>query len=760
MLCAGAPCEKEFNIIKNYDGFAELIRMHGLFSEFMEVPQENIFLSVSVKSSQSITQLREAGDAVHVDFQGKHYKTQLTKMNQAFHQFDLDLYDISTELKSDSKIDLVVFLKDHGMEGKFGEDDREFIDIVFSIENNIPSSKRQRTLLFIDSCDSGSFSILHEYIDSFDKLCSYDEELVNRVFIFLTKYVVGIQNGPQQSGKKVSKEKIYQVVTKQRAVYQSRIKDEVLRNKFSSITDDQFASFLYDYQSLCLDNYKIHILKNFFSSPLWVFCSSSKDSKTFSYLFRKFPRTIVPQTDEKSSSESEPELKDDKSSSELEDKDEEENENENIDKNMKEELKKEEDDEDNDENQKHKEEIIKQFDATPMDINLNDDSIVYIQTGSFFMNAITVALFQHETMDDQEEKGEKEIVAHGIDTLYERFKKTISLEMKRQESIFKEPFFIHHYESDISNVSSVLSKMKDYREKQYKNTSCAKIRKQIYEKMKEKGDIYKQISTLKKENNGDEEQLNSVQEKIQSLKNKLKDIQKYIDKLNTEKNELIALNSVIIDYTNLESELAYSIKDIHLFFENFILHPEKVFFSYNTESIAFPNFASLLTDGKSFSSLIAEEDIGIHDYTYINHRYASLLKKQPTKHVPLNFCYLPSPATFSHKFFNILNEDLLKHGYDLMVFKHCPDEYEKSARFFFNRFITNVEEQFSPRHGCRLGPLSGIIKLYYQTHQEISFEKLMRLMLKCVRKADEYWKKEYEKEEKPKKILKQKKRNK
>ena len=76
-----------------------------------------------------------------------------------------------------------------------------------------------------------------------------------------------------------------------------------------------------------------------------------------------------------------------------------------------------------------------------------------------------------------------------------------------------------------------------------------------------------------------------------------------------------------------------------------------------------------------------------------------------------------------------------------MSFIYFPDEYEKSAHFFFNLFITNVEEQFSPRHGCRLGPLSAIIKLYYQTHKEIPFWKLMRLMLKCVRKTDEYWKK-------------------
>ena len=285
------------------------------------------------------------------------------------------------------------------------------------------------------------------------------------------------------------------------------------------------------------------------------------------------------------------------------------------------------------------------------------------------------------------------------------------------------------------------------------------ITKQIYQKKREHSDIYKQISTLEKQKNSDE-QINSVQENIQSLKSKLKDIQNNIDKLNREKNEIIALDSLIIDYSNSESDLTISIKDIKSFFENFTSHPEKVFFSYNTESTTFPNFSSLLTNGKSLSSLKAEEDVDVHDYTYINHRYASLLKKQPTKHDQLNICYLPSPRTFSHIFGSIFNGELLKRGYDLMVFDYFPDEYEKSAQFFYELFITNVEEQFSPQHGCCLGPLYTSIMLYYQLHQEIPFGKLMKLMLKCVRKADEYWKKEYEKERKRKKILKHKKRNK
>ena len=42
----------------------------------------------------------------------------------------------------------------------------------------------------------------------------------------------------------------------------------------------------------------------------------------------------------------------------------------------------------------------------------------------------------------------KKILSHYTDTFYERRKNNISLEMKRQESIFKEAFFIHNYESN------------------------------------------------------------------------------------------------------------------------------------------------------------------------------------------------------------------------------------------------------------------------------------------------------------------------
>ena len=149
--------------------------------------------------------------------------------------------------------------------------------------------------------------------------------------------------------------------------------------------------------------------------------------------------------------------------------------------------------------------------------------------------------------------------------------------------------------------------------KKYKNTTCAMIKQQIKLSKKEHRDITKQFSTLKIQNNDDKEQLYSVQEKIQSLKSKLKDIQNNIDKLNTEKNEIIALDSLIDDYSNLENELTNSITDIKSFFDSFTSHPEKVFFSCNTESTTFPNFSSLLTNGKSLSSLKAEEDFCIHN---------------------------------------------------------------------------------------------------------------------------------------------------
>ena len=737
----GSYCEKDFNIINNYDGFAELIRIHELFSELMEIPPQNLRLSMSKGRWKCIQYLQEAGDSVHVDFRGKHYKTLLTSMNQRITEYDANLCRISRIMyKDDSKIDLIVFIKDNQCTT---DDIYEFlIDTVVSIESRVPSSIRQRTLLFIDASYSGSFSVLHEYVNSFDKLCSYDEMMKIYVFSFLTECEDKIRAASEKNGEKITKEKINEVVTTRKPIYKSEITKEEILNKFNNITDDQFVSFLSEYHSLCNFEYDLKALEGFFSSPLWVFCSSSKESQTFSYPYRKFPRTKTRKGyDYSSDSYSEYEYE---FEFELYSEDEKESGK----------KKKEAKEEDADE--------YRRFDDTPMDINLNDEKNVYIHTGSFFMNAIIAALFQPQALeketssnpDEKEEKLEKESVGFGSDPYYEMFKQNIALEMKRQESSFKEAFFLHHYESDLSKVSSVLSKLQEERDK-HKTTSSAMIRQQIKLAKKEKREILKQIRALTTQKNGDEEQ-SSPKEEIKLLMEKLQVSKNNIEKLSAEKEEIVTLDSLINEYSEAKRELTIAITDIHSLFENLSSHQEKVFFSYNTERVPFPNFSSLLVDGKSLSSLKAEGDVDINDYIYFNHRYFPLLKKEPVQRDQLGFCYLPSPKTFSHRFGSILNGELRKHGYDFLEYHDHPDEYDIEANLFYNIFITNVEEQFSPPHGCRLGPMYIQILQYYETHKEIPSEKLMRMMLKCVSKTDEYWKKEYEKEEKRKKARKHK----
>ena len=694
LFCMGAPCEKNANLIKNYDDFAELLRIHNIFSEVLQIPPDNMKLSMLVANEQSIKRLREVGDSVHVDFQGKHYETPITDQIK-FTKFDSALDLIKYKLDSKSQIDLIIFLKDHGTDGKFGDNDTSFIDIVDTIENKIPAKNRKRTLMFIDACHSGSFSKLHESVKGFETLCNHDPNLEQSVSIFLHNIVMEINYGSQET--------IKQIIQRNRSEIVTEIKTPELIQKFNSITDDQFDSFLTNYSFISDYLLKIDTLQKFFSSPLWIFCSSAAESQTFSYPYRLFPRMTTKKSKNKPKKE---------------------------------------------ENQK-KEEIIKHFDGTPMNIDINDENIVFIQTGSFFMNAIISAIFQGKIIE-KEDKEEKHLVKLTSDASYELFKKIIVEEMKRQELVFKESFFLKNYEEDLSKVTKIIDELSTVL-KQLQGPLFLTLKQQIIDKLQERNDISQKIHSLKQQGSPNQQQIRLLREKANEIQKDIdllsKQKENVLHNKNDKEKEQIKIFTQLIDqYTQSQKDLTTAIKDIRAFFENFESHQEKLFFSYSTDGVPFLNLSSLLLPGKSLIDIKPKEYVDINQYIYFNHRYAPLIKKRINKNDPINLRYLPSLEAFSFTFGIKLNEELSKNNYDLMLATKYPSEFDGPAQHFFYCFITNVENKFSRRHGCYVGQSCTAIKHYYQTHPEIPFKKLMKIMMNSVRAADQQWKEAYERE--------------
>ena len=324
--------------------------------------------------------------------------------------------------------------------------------------------------------------------------------------------------------------------------------------------------------------------------------------------------------------------------------------------------------------------------------------------------------------------------------------------MKRQESTFKKSFFLENYEADLSKVSTVLSNLKKARNKY--QTTPYQLRQKILKAKNEQKVISQQISQQESDSN------HNPKEDIQSLQSKINDIQEIIDNLTADKNKILAFDSLINNYTELQRDLNTAIHDIKSLFENFESHQEDIFFSYNTENISFPNFQSLLIAGKSLSDLKPDDDVDPHQYIYFNHRYSSLFKKRFNKYDPQNLRYMPSHEAFSHTFAVEVNKELQKHNYDIFASANDLPELTESSEYFYDVFISQVEKQFSSRHRFCLGYLYRRIQSYYLTYPEIPFQKLLNMMLKSVRKADDYWRREYEQGEKLKKKLKREQRSK
>ena len=170
LLVTCSYCAVNEHIIIDYDDTSTMCFMHKLFTELDEIPIKNTFLSYSDPPkdshiySESFQILQKLESELHVDFDGKQYSFPSSKIPNMYDSYETQveqmlLNDDNNDVDNDKNqkpIDLIIFFKDHGNLLNFRREGRAYDELLIKLNERIPPERRKRTIIFVDSCNSGA----------------------------------------------------------------------------------------------------------------------------------------------------------------------------------------------------------------------------------------------------------------------------------------------------------------------------------------------------------------------------------------------------------------------------------------------------------------------------------------------------------------------------------------------------------------------------------------------------------------------------
>ena len=759
LLVTGSHCVQNEHIIIDYDDTSTMCFMHKLFTELDEIPSNNIILSFSDPpeysyiDNESFRIFQKLDCKFHVDFDGKQYSFPSSKIPRMYDSYETQVNQIL--LSNDNKdkiqkpIDLIIFFKDHGNHLNFGREGRAYAELLIKLNAHIPPERRKRTIIFVDSCNSSALFKSYEYCNFFYELFPDLSITTNNILQkFFQALVYIVEKNEKEADHDISIDDVIKLIQEEI----KQIEDQEVACRLTEFDQKRLAIFIDDYHQLLKKKYSPIDLKSFFSSPVWIFCSSPYEVMTFAYPFRKFiqekPLSTFPSDatgngeENQSTSESQNDNQDVKSVDDdglivvdcVESP-------ETIETQKKIEA--------SIQSTFQKQKSQKPLDVKTLKINIREENAYYVQPSSFFTNAVISSLFPQKDAipttpaESTIDKGKMSPYN------YNKFINSIIENMKSQVDSFRKSNYYMELSHNISELRQELSKITP----DYESVKTYKVDEKK-EELERKENELKSTNSLRSD----------CAEKIVALFSKgvngipSNEIQEYnllssqIDKLTEEihelRNKIKSTEDILARYNECDKNfksIQQEHEDMEKFFDFWTKgNYQSVFFSLNTKDVSFPDFSQL--QKKPFSNIPwKKENITFNDYVYFDHTYNPLFKVSDPSLSGSNYEYLLGQYAFTCAFMELTTKTLEAHNLKRMKFIDIYDcELSEDSFHFYSGIVGRFACQINGYFSVYIGAFMQEIRYYYDHFQPFNRPLFRSLLVQCGIDIDNKWRQEYE----------------
>ena len=793
LLISGSRCTRNEHIINNYDDISYILFLQKLFVELYEVPQVHIFLSYIARDpvfsiSQALKNFETPSNHYHIDYSGKHYSFPIANISGNIKCFE---YQVRGILKRDScgkiveqdPIDLMIYFKDHGSKLSFDDSIKTYAELLILLETHVPSKYRNRTIVFNDSCYTNSFLYVDEYWKTFFSLfpTAITEDHIESVFIFLREC-------NDESILSISESKIIKRIDKAQSIYCQG----PYKNIFSHIDKEKLGSFIKKFHKLISNKCSPLQLKSFFSKPIWLFSSLEK-IPTLIYPYRK----IQKEYDECKPDNASDDFEAEKISNEIQVLNTTTTDEAKINELFNYTFNHQTDTENKNTN----------FDITKLGIDICEKSVYYIQTSSFFTNAVISALFPQQNeakiITEYDVESFKQIITDNMNSQIISFSesqyfisatKNLS-ELQTEYAELQEEYNKYNAEQLDSYIISKTEELKKMKES--KNTLVSAFFSSLISNSQNSNVLHliinyqqiiiqlKELTKLQTDKNKDPKIIEETNTKIKLLRDQKKDILNSIFEVSKESNydiyeqhqQLIKnimllkvqirdlteklrkakeLNHKLDQYSKYLEDIKNEIKDVHDYFNIWKDNSQLHFKEFNTDDSQFIEFHHL--QKKPFSKIPYENEITFNDYTYFDHTYSPLFKTFVTSdkaYIP-DTKYMKWQRGFNSDYRDAIDARLKQLGYPKMDHYYPQDSFSKESSSFYDSFLSCVDDKFGGYYAVYVGGVMRDIRGYYDKIKPKNEIPLIQVLILAVGDVDKQWREEYLRKLEMKRILKQK----